>query len=344
MTTPTQHRPGWTWGDGERTIILREGGLEAVAALLAAAGFANYALLSTERALAAAPAALIDAAAEVFPLPPGQVPVLAAGLIDRVGDRDLVGFGGGRVIDTAKAIAAIGGNGVFAVASTLSGAEMTAFHRLPLGYEAITRVRPRHVLIDPELVTSAPEEMLRAGAVNALAHAAEALYTPITNPVAEMAALRGVKLVAAALSRPREERAAAGANYDLALGATLCAYALDSAGYALIHVLCQSTVRVSGAAHAAVYASLLAPSLEWLGGRAAEQIERFAEALGTDLDGLRPRLDEIAGKRYLLREIGVRPSHLAAIVALARARPELASTPNGAPSDADLQAVLAAAW
>ena len=78
--------------------------------------------------------------------------------------------------------------------------------------------------------------------MNALAHGAESLYTPLANPVATMAALRGAELLAGALDHPAEERDRAA----LALGSLLCAYALDSAGFALHHVVCQTLVGCSG--------------------------------------------------------------------------------------------------
>ena len=44
-------------------------------------------------------------------------------------------LGGGRVVDTAKAIAGAGEGVCAAVPTTLSGAEMTPFHRTPAGAE-----------------------------------------------------------------------------------------------------------------------------------------------------------------------------------------------------------------
>ena len=89
---------------------------------------------TTPRARPARPSC--EAAAKaVHVVPPGQVPETAAGLLDAAGRRSLVAFGGGRVIDTAKAIAAVSGAAVAAVPTTLSGAEMTGIHRLPAGAE-----------------------------------------------------------------------------------------------------------------------------------------------------------------------------------------------------------------
>ena len=71
----------------------------------------------------------------VAEVPPGPVPDAAAAVRERVNDRPLVALGGGRVIDAAKAIAGADGLPVAAIPATLSGAEMTPFHRMPAGVE-----------------------------------------------------------------------------------------------------------------------------------------------------------------------------------------------------------------
>ena len=57
-------------------------------------------------------------------------------------------------------------------------------------------MRPSLVIADPELMASAPLPRLAASAMNALAHAMEALYTPLANPVTSLAALRAAELIA----------------------------------------------------------------------------------------------------------------------------------------------------
>ena len=59
--------------------------------------------------MGAAPVELAEDAACFHHVPPGPVNEVAARLFDDVGDRDLVALGGGRVIDVAKAIAAVKG-------------------------------------------------------------------------------------------------------------------------------------------------------------------------------------------------------------------------------------------
>ena len=88
--------------------------------------------------------------------------------------------------------------------------------------------------------------------MNALAHGADSLYTPLSNPVATMAAPRA-GLLAKALDTDRAKRDPA----QLALGATLCAYAMDSAMFALHHVVAQTLVRTFRIPHAETNAAML---------------------------------------------------------------------------------------
>ena len=132
---------GFVWRDAGRTVVFRQGGVGAAARLLDEHGFSSsYELLSTPRALAGA-GELAAAASAVHEVRRGSVPELAAPLLDAVGGGALVALGGGRVIDVAKAIASLRGARVAAIPTTMSGAEMTAIHRLPEGADPALATR-----------------------------------------------------------------------------------------------------------------------------------------------------------------------------------------------------------
>src|SRR5881392_2308613 len=140
----------FTWRDGERTIVFRAGALSDSTEILAGGIWERFELLTTTRALGAAPVELAERATVVHQVEPGEVPYVAAAVIESVRNPTMVALGGGRVIDTAKAIAAVRGGRVCAIPTTLSGAEMTRGHRLPAGREDTRRrVRPSLVLADP---------------------------------------------------------------------------------------------------------------------------------------------------------------------------------------------------
>jgi alcohol dehydrogenase class IV len=228
------------------------------------------------------------------------------------------------VIDTAKAIASVTGARVGAVPTTLSGAEMTSLHRKIEGREQGPSVRPVLVIGDPALMCSLPEPALRASALNALAHGVEALYGPRANPVATIVALRGAQLVAGG---------------DRALGALLCAYAVDSAGYAVHHVLSQTTVRLAGTGHAQTNAAVLPATITVMLQRAPEAMADLATALEVSAGDLVARVDELGGHA----RIDVDMPDREAVADAALRRPELADTPGPAVTRAELLGMLATA-
>jgi maleylacetate reductase len=317
----------FTMRDGERTIRFGEGLAAGAPALLSQAGFENYALLTTERAEESAPVA--EGARQVVHVPSGRIDEISAALLADVVQGPLVALGGGRVIDTAKAIAGVTGGPVAAIPTTLSGAELTPFHRTPTGVEGARMVRPVLVVADPLLMTSQPETELAASAVNALAHGMEALYTPLANPVAERVALRGAELIA---------------SDDVALGALLCGWASGMTGFAVHHATCQLLVRTAGSPHAQTNAVMLPLFAGMMAGRVPGVMGEFALALGDpdgDPDAAAGRVAKLSARsgHTRLRTLGVEEEHLPRVAAAVMEHPALGNTPDP-PNEDELLALL----
>jgi maleylacetate reductase len=320
----------FTWVDGERLIRFGEAALAELGGLLAGRGFDHYVLLTTERALAEVPPAQ-DAADLVLDIPPGPVPDAAASVRGRVEGRPLVALGGGRVIDSAKAIAGADGLRCAAIPTTLSGAEMTGFHRMPTGVTEFKLVRPALVIAAPSLMASQPIPDLAASAMNALAHAIEALYTPLANPVGELTALQAAELIRNGLS------ADAPVRRDLALGSLLAGYASGVSGIAVHHAVCQTIVRLEGTAHARTNAVMLPHIVRLMAPRAPQAIEKLAVALGAGVraEAAPDRVAQLAALAQVssLSELGVERGSLEAIVNASLEHPAMTNTP--APPGAD---------
>jgi alcohol dehydrogenase class IV len=331
----------FTWRDGERMVVFRAGVFADAPDLLDQGIWGRFELLTTPRALGAASVELAERSSAVHQVPGGPVPEAATALIDTVRNPTLVALGGGRVIDTAKAIAAVRGGRVCAMPTTLSGAEMTTVHRLPAGREgqASHLVRPTLVIADPIEMTTLDDRRLRASAMNALAHGAEALYGPLANPAATLSALRGAELIAAALDEKADERDRAA----LALGSLLSAHALDSAGFALHHVVCQTLVRVLEIPHAETNATMLPRTMAAMRSRAPEAIASLATALGTTPGRIQSRIQSLSGGRRRLRDLDPDPERLETAVDAILSRLDLAAVPDP-PDREELQALLERAW
>ena len=317
------------WRDGERTIIFGRGRVAEAPELLDA----GYTLLTTRRGREAAPA-VVDAAASVHEVGAGPVDELAEDLLPAVPDdaRLVVALGGGRVVDTAKALAAVRGIRAAAIPTTLSAAEMTWLHRLPKSAPRGTgQVRASIVVNDPALSASQPPEQLAASAENSLAHAIEGSVTIRSSPVPRLAAGEAIQLTARAYGGEDLDEAA---RDDLALAALLSGWAIDSAWYGLHHVLAQTLVRTAGVGHGPANAVLL---------------PHTATALAEHSDHVPPDAIELA--RLLarrtgterLRDLGIDRDRLAACADRAKDRAELDLTPPRADRDRILR-IYEAAW
>ena len=315
----------FTIRDGERTIRFGEGCAAEASDLLRQGGFDGYTLLTTERA---AGSVRLDPAVRLH-VPAGLVDEISAWLLPDAGDGPLVALGGGRVIDTAKAIGGVTGAPVAAIPTTLSGAELTPFHRTPAGVEGARMVRPSLVVADPALMASQPGPELWASAMNAVAHGMEALYTPLANPIAEAAALRG----AAAIFRE-----------EVALGALLCGWASGMTGFAVHHATCQLIVRTADSPHAQTNAVMLPHFARMMSGRAPGAMGELARALGDpegDPDAAAGRAAKLSARsgHTRLATLGVEEEHLPRVAAAVMRHPALGNTPDP-PDEAELLALL----
>jgi maleylacetate reductase len=264
----------------------------------------------------------------VLHVPSGPVPEAAAAVRSGVKGRPLVALGGGRVIDSAKAIGAADELPVAAAPTTLSGAELTPFHRMPAGVDTFKLVRPALVIADPGLMASQPMPDLAASAINALAHAVEALYTPLANPVAEMAALRAAALIAQGLADDPD-------GEGLALGALLAGYAVGLTGFAVVHAVCQTIVRVCDTPHAQTYAVMLPHFVRFMELRAPREIGLLRDAVGGDVDPLAA----CAGVTTL-GELGVTPHDLSRVMEGVSQRGDIGANTPGSPTPEDVREVI----
>ena len=175
--------------------------------------------------------------------------------------------------------------------------------------------------------------------MNALAHGADSLYTPLADEASRAAALRGAELIAEALDQAPDARDRAA----LSLGALLCGLAVDRAGIALHHVIGQSAVRVLGT-----------PTPRPTPPSSRTRWRRCAIALPSGSTpwrrpsapiprGIRERIADLAGHRRL-GELGADRDRFDQLLDVAMARPELGHMTPGEVDRSDLASILDASW
>jgi alcohol dehydrogenase class IV len=287
---------------------------------------------------------LAQRAGAVHDVASGRVDEIAGALLGEVDPGEpIVALGGGRVIDTAKALAAARAPGqrplVAAVPTTLSAAEMTGGHRRAAGADgSLPGVRPARVVNDPALSASQPVVELAASAANALAHAAEGQATRRASPVPSLAGREAARLIGEAYAdgdAPDRD--------TLALAALLSGYTIDSAGYGLHHVLSQTLARFAGVWHGHANAALLPHTTVALRRRAPDALAALDAAAGVEMEVVARRLAHQAGAQQL-QDLGVTEEALETCVGEVMKRgKDLDGTPP-APSEPEVRSLYEAAF
>jgi maleylacetate reductase len=311
--------------ESARTIVFGPEALDSSADLIGE----GYTLLSTPRAAASAPEVL-ERAAAMIEVPPGQVDVVAAKLRATVTGNRLVALGGGRVIDVAKALAAADPpRDVVAIPTSLSAAEMTAVHRHAQGVAPSTqRVRPVVVINDPQLSASQSADALAASSANAIGHAITALVSDRATPIPKAVAGEAIQRLVSGWRDAEPDRPA------LALGALLAGWAVDHSGLGPHHALAQTAVRTASLEHAQTNAALLPATIRAIRSRCPAEIKRLDETLGIALEVVAEQLRERA--RASLGVLAHDEQLLRRAVETAAKRPELNRIPP-APDHAEIR-------
>jgi len=196
----------------------------------------------------------------------------------------LVAVGGGSTTGLAKAVALESGLPIVAVPTTYAGSEMTPIWGLTDGGVKTTgrdpRVLPRAVVYDPVLTTGLPVPLTVTSGLNAIAHAAEALYAHDANPVTSLMAEEGIRAMADALPRLKAAPDDLEARGDALYGAWLCGAVLGSVAMGLHHKLCHTLGGAFDLPHAEVHAIVLPHALAYNAAAAPQAMRRVARALG----------------------------------------------------------------
>jgi maleylacetate reductase len=259
----------------------------------------------------------------------------------------LVAAGGGSAIDTGKAVSAALGLPLVAVPTTYAGSEWTPYfgmrdesRRLKSGGSGANTVA---VVYEPRLTLELPLEETVGTALNALAHAAEALYAKTRNADGEREATEGAALIGRWLPEVVERPQELEARRGLLEGAMHAGRALGLTGLALAHAIAQVLGGRYGLPHGAMNALSLPPTLRFNEPVAREAVARFGAALGTEDPATRVEQLARLGGFERLRDFGVPEEDLPLVAAEAAARPGARANPRSA-SPEDVLALLREMW
>jgi alcohol dehydrogenase class IV len=260
-------------------------------------------------------------------LPPALFPVAGEPTIDlaraaadaarRHGADVIAAIGGGSVIDTAKAVAMLLGNGgdpldylevigagraitqpavpCVALPTTAgTGAEVTAnavlaapAHRIKASLRSPLMI-PRIALVDPELTVSCPAPVTAASGLDALTQCFEPFVSVRANPLTDGLAREGLRRAAAGLRAAYADGSDLAARTDMALCSLLGGLALANAKLGAVHGLAGVIGGTAGVPHGFACAAVL-PAV----------VEANVRALRSGPDG-GPALDRYATAARLL--------------------------------------------
>ncbi|MFE6886966.1 maleylacetate reductase [Streptomyces sp. NPDC057694] len=200
-----------------------------------------------------------------FGRPAAHTPVAvtadALRLAEEAGADSVVALGGGSAVGLAKALSVRTGIPQIAVPTTYAGSEATpVLGETENGVKTTRRapaIAPGTIVYDPELTLTLPPGLTLTSALNALAHAVEALWAPDATPVSDALATEAADGLLTALPLVLGEPAHPGHRGRLQSSAWLAGLCLAGTRMGLHHQLAHALGGTYDLPHAALHALLL---------------------------------------------------------------------------------------
>jgi alcohol dehydrogenase len=292
----------------------------------------------------------------------------------------LVSLGGGSAIDTAKGMAVVlteGGSLVdhqgfqnltrrqtphVAIPTTHgTGSEVTRYavikdheerHKLLFGDFHLI---PDAAILDPVLTVGLPPLIAAGTALDALAHAVEAMHSLQRNPIADGLALHAARLIWRWLPRAMAAPKDLAARGQLLIAATIAGTAFDNAQVGLVHAIAHSVGGRHGVHHGVANAIAMPHVIRFNAPEAAFAYAEIARTLGLSSSDSNEEATEALARGVLdfsrraglptrYRDVNVPEADLPAIAELAITDGAIVYNPRVAMDAALVLEVLKAAW
>jgi maleylacetate reductase len=263
------------------------------------------------------------------------------------GADSLVAIGGGSAVDSGKAVSAATGLPLVSVPTTYAGAEWTRSFGMRDEARGVkaggSGARLAGIVYEPRLTLELPRAQTVGTALNALAHAAEALYVKTRSDDGDRHALAAAPLISRGLPRVVDRPHDLERRTELLRGACEAGAALGASGLALGHAMAQALGGRYGLPHGALNAICLPPALRFNEPVAGEAIRRFGDAM--EVDDPVATVEELArlGGFTRLRELGVPADDLEAVAESVVVRAGAKANPREA-SAAEVAELLRSVW
>ncbi|HEY1135557.1 MAG TPA: iron-containing alcohol dehydrogenase [Nocardioides sp.] len=252
----------------------------------------------------------------------------------------IIGIGGGSVMDAAKGVAILSGNGgdildyagvdqatrpippMLMIPSTSgTGADVSQFCIVTDTERAVKLTIMGRALVpdisvtDPRLLVTMPEDLNAATGLDALTHGIESFVSLAHNPLADSHALNAVGLVCRFLRRTMTDPTDAGARSKMAQASLEAGLAFTNAILGATHAMSHQVGGLLDAPHGVVNGVLLPHVIRYNARATPDRFVDLAGAAGLDVDGVDgEKAAEMLAEhvRRLADDVGV-PSGLSAL-------------------------------
>ena len=284
-----------------------------------------------------------------FDRPVAHTPVAvtadAMNLIEETGADAVVAIGGGSAIGLAKAVSARTGVPQIAVPTTYAGSEVTGvLGETENGVKTTRRdpaLAPGTVVYDAELTVSMPGGLTRTSALNALAHAVEALWAPDATALSDALATEAFDLLLSSLPDVLTDGADLVGRRRLQSAGWLAGLCLAQTRMGLHHQLAHALGGTFDLPHAELHAMLLPHVMAFNLPAAPAATVRLQRIVGADPVAAVAEIADGYDGPTTLRALGVPREGLRAVAE----RVAVAPYPNPRSFDADeLLELLVQVW
>ena len=295
-------------------------------------------------------AALNDMSAGVFSRAAMHTPVEvtedALRHVQEINADCIVAIGGGSTTGLGKAIAYRTDLPQIVIPTTYAGSEATPIlGQTEDGVKTTLtdrKVLPEVILYDPELVATLPVGMTVTSALNAMAHAAEALYARDKSEDSSQLAIDGLTSFVKSLPKVMLDPEDLAAREETQRGAWACGAVLGRVGMALHHKLCHTLGGSFELPHAETHAIILPHAIHYN----AQAVPGLLAPVTDLLDGSSPgmalwQFAKSMGAPLALRDLGLQAQDLDRVAEIATRNPywnPREVTANG------IRALLEKAW